>query len=501
MFKITAALLLAQVQLAAAQSSELDLSISLVNGCVDSFDPDIDYFPVKYQKPTINSLSDVDLYGEQFTPSNTTDLLEITYHGNYKIVYNKHNGVSYLLYQCGTDPPQDEIDSGKHQLVLPVPHKGGVAITQTPQIAPMELLGLREEIVAYIGNPELVSSSCLIHRIEEETLPVIYTSNWTEQPILAQEYEANNPDVLVFKGPTDAVGDWVNFAATQERTNVATFDWIGMYAAFYNLEGLSNKISQETQDRYDCASNNARLIVDMNTETSRRRDLQDDDLASKDPSDIKILWATYFTGYNWSVAECPTWDSAYYCEYAAHCGTNIISRPPDMGYFQTFGSSPTQYWYVNDDELLELGRDADIFIFPSNQWDSTYALKNETLDQIKAVQNEQVYDNQGSGSNAWFEQRYAEYDVVGLDMCELVNAANPFTAPHQRRWFRNIFTEPIGDLPACNAPEELTEPYVPQGAECSVLREEDFAGAISRAGNMMMMMVASTVVSFTLMLL
>jgi hypothetical protein len=350
----------------------------------------------------------------------------------------------------------------------------------------MELLGLREEITAYFGDPELISSPCLIHRMEEGTLDVVYNGNWTEQPVLEDDYLADHPEILIFRGPTDGVGPRVvNFAATQERTNVATFDWIGMYAALFNLEGLSNRISQETQARYDCASNNARLITNQNSETSRGRTLQGDGLSFKHPSEITILWATYFTGYNWSVAECPTWDSAYYCEYAAHCGTNIISRPPDMGYFQTYGSSPTKYWYVNDDELLELGKDADIWIFPSNQWESVYALKNETMDQIKAVQNQQVYDNQGSGSNAWFEQRYAEYDVVGLDMCELVNAANPLTPPHTRRWFRNIFTEPIGDLPECNAPKELSEPYIPQGAECTVLKAEDLSGAFSDSSQMM----------------
>ena len=491
MFKIAASTLLATllvVALLAGHAQELDLTQNIVDGCVENFDPDIDYFPVKYEKPTINSFSDTDLFGEKFVPSNTTDLLEITYHKTYKIVYNKHNDVSYLLYQCGTEPPQDEIDSGKHQLIVSVPHKDGVAITQTTQIAPMELLGLREEIKAYIGDPSLVSSPCLIHRIEEETLDVVYDANWTLQPAVEEEYISANPELLIFRGPTDDVGPQVvNFAATQERTNVAIFDWIGMYAAFYNLEGLSNQISQETQARYDCASNNARLIVDQNQAKSRRRlqDSGDDDLASKDPSEIKILWATYFTGYNWSVAQCDTWDQAYYCEYAAHCGTNIISRPPDMGYFQTFGTSPTQYWYVNDDELLELGKDADIWIFPSNRWESVYALKNETMDQIKAVQTGQVYDYQGSGPNAWFEQRYAEYDVVGLDMCELVNAANPFAPPHQRRWFRNIFDEPIGDLPACDVPTELTEPYVPQGAECEVLTVEDFSAAFSYSSSMM----------------
>ena len=362
----------------------------------------------------------------------------------------------------------------------------------------MELLGRREDIIGYIGNPDLVSSPCMQHMMtgNDSAIEVVWDAedpyNGTISAALTAEFLERHPDAVILGGPTDEApfGDRVmNVAASQERTNVATFDWIAMYAALFNLEALSNHISTETQARYDCTSTNARLIVDQqrsrrlqesNVEKSSKEEKQLRQLEgheathnSTDPSEVKILWATYFTGYNWSVADCSAWDNAYYCEYATHCGTTIISRPPDMGYNVSFGG-PTLYHYVNDDEILELGKDADIWIFPSNRWDSVYESKSEVMDQFKAVQNQQVYDNQGSGSNAWFEQRLAEYDVVGLDMCDLVGTANPNGPAHTRRWFRNIFTEEIGGLPECRIPEELSAPYVPQGAECELLTEADF---------------------------
>ena len=358
----------------------------------------------------------------------------------------------------------------------------------------MELLGRREDIIGYIGDPSLVSSPCMQHMMtgNDSAIEVVWNAedpyNSTISAALRAEFLERHPDAIVLGGPTDVApfGDRVmNVAASQERTNVATFDWIAMYAALFNLEALSNQISSETQARYDCTSTNARLIVDQQRsrrqlesspkEEKQLRHLEGHEAThnATDPSGVKILWATYFTGYNWSVADCSAWDNAYYCEYATHCGTTIISRPPDMGYNLSFGG-PTLYHYINDDELLELGKDADIWIFPSNRWDSVYESKSEVLDQFKAVQNQQVYDNQGSGSNAWFEQRLAEYDVVGLDMCDLVGTANPNGPAHTRRWFRNIFTEEIGDLPECRVPEELSEPYVPQGAECELLTEADF---------------------------
>jgi len=170
MFKLsTAFLLLLSTGFAAAdevvigeeQEDASTVLENLVDGCAVNFDPnaDIDYFPTKYTPPLIESYGDVDIFGEKFVPHNTTDFLEITYHKTYKIVTNKHQDPpkSYLLYQCGTQIPQDVVDANDFDLVVPVPHKGGLAITQTPQIPYIELLGLREEVIAYIGNPSYVT--------------------------------------------------------------------------------------------------------------------------------------------------------------------------------------------------------------------------------------------------------------------------------------------------------------------------------------------------------
>merc|ERR1712106_728480 len=65
----------------------------------------------------------------------------------------------------------------------------------------------------------------------------------------------------------------------------------------------------------------------------------------------------------------------------------------------------------------------------------------------------------------WYEQRLAEYDVTALDFCDVVGNAvrDDF---YDNRWFRNLKSEPIGSLPACNAPDELNEPYVPPVPTC-----------------------------------
>lgn len=405
--------------------------------------------------------ADTDFFPEKFVPHQTTDLLTVTYHNSYKIITNVFQNKSYLLYQCGTEIPQDEVDSGDHHLVLSVPHTGGVAITQTTQIPPMEMLALRSDITTTIGNPSLISSPCMNHMMNEDLVETVYFPedpyNSTLNDQGAADYLERNPDAIIFAGPTgNKDGDrHMAIAASQERTAVATFDWLGMYAALFNLEGKANEIIADTESRYKCSADNAAALT---------ADIQQEDKP-------KILWAQYFSGIGWSMAACPTWDSAYYCEYAHHCGAEIISRPEGVGFNQTYGS-PTVYWYVTDEEFLELGKDAETWIYPSKTFEAVYNEKKEILDQFKSVQLENVYDTQGQGPHGWHEQRLAEYDVVALDMCAMVGTNNPESL-HVRRWFRSYFDEPIGNPGTCDAPEELDDAYIPAQAACTRLGNTD----------------------------
>lgn len=409
------------------------------------FDPDVDYFPEKY------------------VPHSTSDHFTVTYHKSYKVVHNKYNDKSYILYQCGADPPSDAVQDD-HHITIPVPHTGGVAATQTPQLPPLELLGLRSEIKAYAGNPTYISSSCLNQMMDDGTMKVLYdTDDSSMTEVMIASWISDNPDALILGGPGGANKEdkrVVSVAASQERTNIATFDWIGYLAAFFNLEKKAMDIAADTQVRYDCSAANAASVT---------ADAPDSDKPT-------MLWANYIGGFEgfaggWSVAECPTSDAAYYCENAKHCGINLLSRPEGVGYSKTWGG-PTLYWYLSNAELLQLGKDADYWINPDKDWYSLVAdpEMKDFLMQFKAVQTEQVYDTQGQGPNAWHEQRLAEYDVVALDMCSIVGNVNPTQdPPHVLQWMRNIIKEtPIGSQGECDV-SKINDPYKSNAAECTLL--------------------------------
>ncbi|KAG7354432.1 periplasmic binding protein [Nitzschia inconspicua] len=455
--KIVSLVMAAAASLTSLASAQSTVITQNLQSCIGDgqFQLGIDYFPNKF---TPRNYSPIFLPENQANLDITTDLLEIEYFDYYKIVTNKYHNKTYLLYQCGAVPPMEEVFSGRHHMVLPIPHKGGLAITETPQIPPLELLGLRQEIIAYIGDPQYVSSPCLKYQMDElGSVETVFDPEdpWNSERTqeLTDEFLSRHPEAIIFGGIfANASADRImGVAETQERTTVATFDWIALYAALFNLEERSNEIARGTEERYQCSSSNARSLSS---------DMEEQDRPV-------VFWASYFEGYNWSVAECPTWDHTYYCEYASHCGAHIISRPEEMGIQDDYG-----YWYLNDEEVLQLGKDADIFVFPSLFWDTVYEQKRDVLDQFKAVQNKNVYDTQGGGPNAWYEQRLAEYDVVGNDFCAMVGLSNPYqNPPHTIKWFRNVFSGSVPEVETCKSPGNLDEPYVPVGAFCAPLEQ------------------------------
>jgi hypothetical protein len=71
-----------------------------------------------------------------------------------------------------------------------------------------------------------------------------------------------------------------------------------------------------------------------------------------------------------------------------------------------------------------------------------------------------------------------------LDMCDVVGHTNKNGPAHERRWLRNIFTDPIGQLEECRIPDELSEPYIPGGADCVRLEVQDSeSGSSSGSAN------------------
>ena len=335
--------------------------------CIDSVTDGVDYFPDKVQPLA-------------------SEFWNVTYYNTYKILKNEIEDETYLLYLCGTEPPTNELD-GRHKAVVPVPVPDGIAISQTTHIPYLELLGVRTEIEGYLGDPQYISSPCVNQLIEDDTILVV--QNTTDETALDGLLGSSGDDLVAFvaSGMNVTLNNTVTISEFTEKTNAGTYEWIKFFSVFFNLEAKANELYDEVTARYDCvAENAARVATD----------------AQMKPT---VLWAYYSTYYSgWDVAECPN----YYCEYASICSADILNS--FEGSIEGYGGTKL----MTLEEFVEFGKDADHWIYVSNNWNDVYELNKAALDQFKSVQALQVYDYMGSGENDWFERRLAEFGKCGV---------------------------------------------------------------------------------------
>jgi hypothetical protein len=335
-------------------------SVSAANpsGCLDAVVEGTDYF--EYKVEPVESVQ-----------------WSIEYSNTYKVVTNIAADETYLLYNCGTEPPTDQLD-GRHAAVVPIPFTGA-AIISTTTVPFFELLGLRTKISTYLGTAQYVASPCLRELVDEGKITeVLDTSNITNYEGVPEELPAfigNAGDVLL--------NNSIRISASKETTNLAVFEWIKYYAVFFNLEEKANEIFEEAQSRYECVESNAAIL---------ETDMQEEPV---------VLWASYsdFCDGGWDVARCPN----YYCEFAAACSARILNS--EEGSLQ---SKKCFRNYMTTEEFVAFGKDADVWIYPGT--DANFALDKfkEELKDFVSVKKEAVYDTQASGISGWFEYRLAE---------------------------------------------------------------------------------------------
>jgi hypothetical protein len=228
----------------------------------------------------------------------------------------------------------------------------------------------------------------------------------------------------------------VEVSEYKEKTNGAIYEWLKFYAAFFNTEEIANEAVAAAADRYQCvAENAARIEADF-------------------PEKPTVLWGSYssYCG-GWNFAKCPN----FYCEIANACSTNILFDEEEAGSLELCDG----YIFKTLEEFVAFGKDADYWIYDSDNWQETYDEFGEQLDQIKAVQNKQVFDNLGAGPNKWYEERFASYYDLVQDFCGVVGTTRSLPGPG---WFRNVYTEPIGDGGTCT--EDGKHSLLPYNFDC-----------------------------------
>lgn len=210
---------------------------NLIQGCVDHFEPALDYFP---DKVTFR-------YSEQ---------LEVEYHGHYKRVSFRPRSdprqlQSYLLVQCGTPVPEDAVGT----VVVPIP-VGRFIATAPSWPGPIDALGLVDQL-AGLGTLKRLTTPSILARAERGE--VIETGRFHHTDVeKVLDLEAGLV-VDVFSSYEDyefehllaAVGAPVVLDGKHlEASPLATSEWIYWLALFFNLEREAEALFDGIEERY-----------------------------------------------------------------------------------------------------------------------------------------------------------------------------------------------------------------------------------------------------------
>lgn len=274
---ILAAAMLSMVAAVAANSNLMQ--------CANSSTSQVDFFPHKVE-PTFSKL------------------WNMSYHDTYKVFLNKAANKTYLLYQCGTKPPSAEMD-GRHANVISIPpqapSQNGVVVTSNPMIAYLELLGLRTDIVGYVGLESYISSPCMKELINEGRVAV--AADATNATLLKEDGVPVDAVTLTNGFPADIIPNkTIIMQEYKENSYQGTMEWIKAYGAIFNLEEKANEIFQGAECRFNAVAENvASVTADM----------------QKKPT---VLWADYssYCG-GWDVAEVRLESFSFMTYYVCVC--------------------------------------------------------------------------------------------------------------------------------------------------------------------------------------
>ena len=167
-------------------------------GCATSYDPALDYFPQKF------------LTGDDWV---------ISYHLNYKVVYNPYSNETIVLTQCGTPAPTS-YPHAKHYDV-PVTKVGA---GQTQELPFLEAIGKRSSI-KIVASETYITSPC-INKMIDDSMIEIASANET---VLEEQLKS----VDVYFNGYGTNPKYVAFSATEAHgsDNVrCCFFWQGLVA-------------------------------------------------------------------------------------------------------------------------------------------------------------------------------------------------------------------------------------------------------------------------------
>ncbi len=370
------------------------LTRNITEGCVENYDPTVDYFP------------------EKVTVEEATGF-QVEYFNNYKVVtvtkpwQGAEEGFQYVLVQCGTPAPEG-FDPAS---VIQVPIRSIVAMSTT-YLPHLDALGLVDRLVG-LDSFTYVNTPSVVERIQAGELAEVGFGSGVNvelvldlNPDLVMTYGIGVPDYdahpkLLEAGVKVAInGDFM------ENTPLGRTEWGKFLALFFNREGDAQAIFQKTAQEY-------RELTALAASATER------------PT---VLVGSVFNG-TWYVAG----GQSYTARFLADAGSSYLWANEGEA-----GSIPLDF-----ESVFDKAADAEFWVNPSNAMWMTAAdvlATDERYGDFRAFQEGHLYNNNlrvnENGGNDYFETGVAKPQLVLKD---LIAIFHPELLPdHELFFYRQI---------------------------------------------------------------
>lgn len=366
---------------------------NLTDGCVESYDASIDYFP---HKATITA----------------ADGLTIDYFNHYKVVtvLNPYRDASeifqYVLVQCGTPTPTGYDDAQ----VITVPVHRFISLSTT--ILPgLDQLGLLDRLVGveefdYVNTPPVrqrIDAGALVEVGSGGTLNVELILD--QDPDLIMTFAYGSPDADVHPKLLEGGLRTAITAGYMETSPLGRAEWVKFTALFFNQEAEAETIFAQIATRYNTAAQLVSTLAER---------------------------PTVLTGIHRSDAWRVSAGQSYFARFLRDAGADYLWADDE-----STGSIPLDF-----EAVYERAADADFWFPNTGQWRTLddVAAADARYAEFAAFQKGTIFNNNARlnefGGNDYFEKGVANPDLILLD---LIAVFHPDLLPdHELEFFVRI---------------------------------------------------------------
>jgi len=353
---------------------------NLIDGCAESYDSNLDYFPDK-----------INVEHASF---------KVEYKKNYKLVTNLWTSEQYYLYQCGTPAPTN---SSIKSFSIPVKR---AALASTVDLTFMERLGLRTSI-EYVQGPQYISSPCLRASVTQGLIQAL-SSNST-----IKKTQLSLIDVFFTDSVDPSDLNAVTLSTAYDPGTLNRSEWIKFISLFFNLEATATRVIDAIDLTYGCTKNLA--------------------ASSTQFAPLKVAWIDY-KNYQANLYAIDV--AAYKLQFVQDAG-GITVAP--VNNYETADITIWQENLKDVDVLIDqtyLGTLETFYTnFKLNATSNFKFIQNKQIYRFDKLQSE-------LGALDWFESAVANPDAVLQDILTFTKPHLNFN--HERIWFRNVYiNEPV----------------------------------------------------------